>query len=93
MLGIVLHGLPAHAPQGAQVSRPFVVQRTSDKAYFNGFRTKPWSPLVSSAMAFATREEAVLAIKESGFRLAACLFLPLPMTRRSPLAFAKTRAN
>ncbi len=63
----------------------WVIQRAHDGKFFNGFRTAPWSKCVSAAIAYETRELAMLDMQTRGWSLLAMRFLLLPKAR-VPLA-------
>lgn len=71
----------------------YVVQRTADGRYFNGWAKRAWSTCVSAALAFASEAEARFEMEKQGFRCEGLAFLVLPRTRRSPPEFAKKRPS
>ncbi len=58
----------------------WVVQRVVDGHFFNGFRSRSWSPSIVSAIAFGTKAEASAEMLERGWQ--GVVYLALPEVRR-----------
>ncbi len=59
----------------------WVIQRSCDDQYYNGFKRDPWSKSIVCALAFASKQEAKDEMAAKGWQ--SVVYLLLPEARRT----------